>query len=391
MELNEALELLLDGYAVLFTGAGFSLGAINLLGQPFKLSSQLTGDLAEECGLPDDIPLDDAADEYIRLKGAEGLISKLNVEFRAKEVTSTHRLIAKVPWRRIYTTNYDNVLEKAYSEMNKSLKPVTLSDEARLRHDKETETLCVHLNGFIETVNKDTINSELKLTNSSYLTTSVKDSPWAAKLRADLELARAVFFIGYSLADIDIGRILVESPELSGKSFFVVGSDPSATIVRRASRFGTVMSIDTDSFADLLAEKAEVYVPQSPDAHIGYSIKQFSIPDTQPQFSDQSIFELLMWGRIESALVWHGLHEGNQYFLERAGAQNILNDLERGSRIAIVHSELGNGKTLLLEGLKCRALERGYQVYVASVRGLDLLRELDQILSTNRKTLPIPG
>ena len=194
MELDEALELALDGHAVLFVGAGYSRGATNWLGQPFKSAYELANHLALTAGLPEETPLDDAAEEFVNLHGEESLVRELKAEFTVDEITSTQKQIAELPWRRIYTTNYDNVLEKAYSELHRNLKPVTLSAEARLRVDLASETLCVHLNGFVELLTRETIGSELKLTDTSYLSASISESPWATMFRAGFRLGASRLF-----------------------------------------------------------------------------------------------------------------------------------------------------------------------------------------------------
>jgi len=38
-----------------------------------------------------------------------------------------------------------------------------------------------------------------------------------------MDAVRAVFFVGYSTADIDIRRLIYERPALKDKSFFVIG------------------------------------------------------------------------------------------------------------------------------------------------------------------------
>ena len=368
MDLEEAVELAIDGHAVLFAAAGYSRGATNSSGQPFKSARELADHLALKAGLAEGTPLDDAAEEFFIQHGEEELFRELRVEFTAEQVTPIHKRIVDLPWRRIYTTNYDNVLEKARSTSMRRLRSVTLSDEARLRDiSKISETLCVHLNGFVDNLTRDKIGSELKLTDTSYLTASVSDSPWAALFRQDLGLARAVFFVGYSLADLDIRRLLVDSDQLKQKCFFVIGQQPDETIERRVSRFGVSVSMHSSKFAELLVEKSSNYLPADFSQHIGYSIKKFTTPEIQSMSSDQSVFDLLLLGNLKTDLVWKSLHEGEQYFLERPLTQKVLDGLDRGPRVAVIHSELGNGKSLALEGIKCRALENGYQVYTVSV------------------------
>ena len=388
MELEEALELGLNGHAVLFVGAGFSVGAINRNGQRLKTGRELADHLASFVDLPRSTSLEDAAEEFTSFYGEDDLIEVIKDEFTVSEITAAHTQLASIPWRRIYTTNYDDVLEAAYSRLNRSLKPMTLSADARSRPNRAVPgTQCIHLNGFVELLNRQTIGSELKLTDSSYLTASVSESPWAVLFRQDLKLARAVFFVGYSLADLDIRRLIFESPELSQKCFFVLGEHPEEATRRRASRFGTILPMDTTAFAESLSAKAAQYVPQEPEAHIGYSIKQFAAPEGPFAFSDQSIFDLLLLGHLKPDLVWSSLHEGEPYICERLGTQRVIDSVSSGARVVVVHSELGNGKTCFLEAVKCRALESGYDVYTVSVRSEDIFRELDQIVTSAVKTL----
>ena len=195
MELEEALELALDGHAILFVGAGYSVGAINRKGQPLKTGSELASYLGSLADLPEVASLEDAAEEFISLYGEDELVSVIKDEFTVGELTDAQTQIAGVPWRRIYTTNYDNVLEEAGAQLNRKFQPLTLSAEARLRDNRAvSDTQCVYLNGFVELLDSDKIGSELKLTDSSYLTASVSESPWAVLFRQDLSLARAVFF-----------------------------------------------------------------------------------------------------------------------------------------------------------------------------------------------------
>ena len=221
MDIDLALEHALNGDAFLFAGAGFSRGASNLLGQPLKIGSELAMHLSGLSDLPEDTPLDDAAEEFVRLQDEDALISLLKQEYTAREVNHDHVQIASVPWRRIYTTNYDNVLEKSYNLASKSLMPIVNADDIRsVNKGKDTDALCVHLNGYIDRLSRETLWSEIKLTDSSYLTASIESSPLASLFRQDLSLARAVFFLGYSLADLDIRRLLYDEPTLRNKSFF---------------------------------------------------------------------------------------------------------------------------------------------------------------------------
>lgn len=388
MEFELALEHALDGHAVLFTGAGFSRDAVNLRGDPLKNGRELALHLSKLANLPEDTTLDDAAEEFTQLRGEDLLVSELKQEFTVKDIASSHLHIAEVPWRRIYTTNYDNVLETAYTRNSRLLVPIVQSDNIRtIPIGDKANTLCIHLNGYVDRLTRENLWSEIKLTDTSYLTATIADSPWASLFRQDLSIGRAVFFVGYSLTDMDIRRLLFDSPPLIEKCFFVLGADPDEATRRRASRFGTILPMDTDAFATAIKEKSCHYSPPDFAEHIGYSVKKFNIEVERPLFSDQFIFDLLLSGDHKSGFIWDSLHGGPRYYLERPNAVAISERLDAGDRFITVHSELGNGKTLLLEGVKCLALEKGYDVYTVSIRTDNLFRELDQVLQSTDKTL----
>jgi hypothetical protein len=244
------------------------------------------------------------------------------------------------------------------------------------------------INGYVERLTRDNIWSEIKLTDSSYLTAALTDSPWMVLFRQDLQLARAVFFVGYSLAsDIDIKRVVFENPALREKCFFILGSDPSSATRRRAERFGTVLSLDSLQLAETLQQKKRSYIPPTHSEYIEHCFRRFQLTSPSETLTDRSIFDLLLFGDVKPDFVWDSLHGGKRYFLHRSIADTVLRHLEDGSRAIVVHSDLGNGKSLIIDGLKCRALESGYEVYSLVARNPDLLSELDSVITRTSQML----
>ena len=58
MEIEEAFRHALDGDAILFLGAGFSLGAINKFDKEFPLANDLSKHLMADLGETEDAPLE---------------------------------------------------------------------------------------------------------------------------------------------------------------------------------------------------------------------------------------------------------------------------------------------------------------------------------------------
>ncbi len=385
MDFDEALEHAMTGRAVLFTGAGFSSSGVNLRGTSVKSGPQLARHLSAMAKLPPETALQDAAEEFALAQGEDNLIRELEQEFTAQSVSSAHLQVAKVPWKRVYTTNYDNILETAYSRVLRKLRAVTLSDD--IADVPKDETLCIHINGFVGRLNRSTIWSEIKLTDTSFLTESVAGSPWAILFRQDIDAAKVVIFVGYSVGDLDIRRILFEKETLKGKCFFAVGAHPDTMTSRRASRFGTLLNLDLESFARALEKKVKSYVAPETRAPLRHCVRAFEVTQPAGRFSDRYVFDLLLHGDVKSEFVWHALHGGPQYFLTRPATDIALRCIQDGARAVIIHSDLGNGKTLVLEGLKCRALESGFDVYELTTRGDSLMEELEEVFLSSPKTL----
>src|SRR6266567_7823311 len=121
MEIGEAIAHALEGRSLLFTGSGFSRGALNLRDGEFKTAFQLAEHFARIAKLPSGVALDDAAEEIVDAFGPDRLIEELEREFTTKRLLPGHSQIARIPWKRVYSTNYDNLLETAYSEVGSAL------------------------------------------------------------------------------------------------------------------------------------------------------------------------------------------------------------------------------------------------------------------------------
>jgi hypothetical protein len=377
----------LAGRALLFTGAGFSLGATNLRGTPFKTGRELAKHLAGLTGLPETTELDDAAEWFASELGKDRLVEELQNEFTVKEVAPAHLDLLTYPWHRIYTTNYDNVAETAAAQGGKRLTPGTLDD--CIQELPKSGTLCVHLNGFIDNLNPETLNAEIKLTNSSYLTNIVAASPWATTLQQDMDAVRAVFFVGYSTADIDIRRLIYERPALKDKSFFVIGPQDDPVATQKLSRFGTITDLNLREFTGALAGARSSSSSAVAKTPINYCVRQFEPSSTAPAFEDRFVFDLFLHGDVNPEFAWQSLHGRLDYVLDAAVATTALDAFSSGWRAAAIHSDLGNGKSVAMEVLKVKAFDAGYDVFSVVKSTETLFEELQAVFRLARPTLLI--
>jgi hypothetical protein len=334
MNIETGIKKALDGDAILFVGAGFSSNAINLQGDKFKRGSEIAKFLSNQAGINETDDLEDAAETYADELGIDKLIELIQNEFSAKELQTYHKQIANIPWKRIYTTNYDNIIENSYREAGKRLTPITLSND--IYKIPKDHTICIHLNGYVESLDREKILTELKLTESSYITASVADSPWAMLFRQDLRLAQAIFFLGYSLFDLDIKRIISESDIIKEKCFFYLGDSPADSTLRRVKKFGTAIKEDVKSFIDKKNDVEKDHIPRNSKNIPYYSIEEYSPKPSTNKITDKSFIDLLLFGKRSNDYIVESLGTGKKFLMERSKVQFTLQKLEEGSRFFLI-------------------------------------------------------
>lgn len=123
------------------------------------------------------------------------MIHILKQEFTISKISPDHKYIGSHKWARIYTTNYDDIIETAYKQnrTGEYLTPVTLSDHPNSYQDKSK--ISIHLNGYINNLTTDTLNSEFRLINRSYLTEDFINSKWIEIFKGDIKACDAIFLL----------------------------------------------------------------------------------------------------------------------------------------------------------------------------------------------------
>ena len=382
MKLGQAIKLALNGNALLFVGSGFSGSAKNVAGDLIPNGSQfadlLAGELEDDDGTRD---LDIIAEMYLSAHGPEKLAKRIIDLFTVKDVTQEHIAIANVPWHRIYTTNYDNVIETASAAADKSIVSATLVDAQRTL--VRNSTWCVHLNGFVGRVETGSANLGITLTNSSYLTKTVADSTWSATFRRDIDFVSAVIFIGYSVYDIDIARILYSMPDGFDKCVFVSEENPSKVLNTKVKQLGRLAPVGLDGFVRSLREVEKTFSPAQLEP-IYHAFERQELPSGEPGgFRDEYAFDLFLKGEARQPFIYGAVSDSadQPYYLVRDHLREMLDSVRAGVRNLLVHSSLGNGKTLLCEGLICECLRMGFTAFKLKRGGATAEKEIRTICS----------
>lgn len=380
MILNEAIRHAVQGNAVLFLGAGFSCEATNIKGKQMLEAREISKKLCKEMNLPENNDLGIVTDIYCSKNPVRKLIEILQNNYICKDVEEWHKEIASLEWRGVYTTNYDNVFEKSAQSVGAKYTPVTLEDKIK---DYNKKRIVIHINGYINRLIPEKLGGEFKLTAQSYLVEDFLKSEWIDLFRMDVANARAIIFIGTSLKyDIDIQRILLDSPENKEKIVFIdrIIQQEDYFEEYKKSIFGTAYNIGVKQFADDIKKFKSSYIPKPHIHHFRSFTHVNNIEKKLKKIAVSDIWKALVYGDINRELI-HISTEENIYLFERDSISNIEEKLDSPDiRCLIIHSDLGNGKTCLIETLAKKLCVKG-EVFILDTRRYDVLQEVDRINS----------
>lgn len=388
MELEYAIKAALDGRAILFVGAGFSSGALNLNEERFPTAAKFSVSLCEEMGRPENPNLSLTSDMYMKDSrfGIRTLIRKLDRAFRVRSLgndSDNYKSICGLPWIRIYTTNYDNVCEVARSQQGLPGIPKTLSDSAKDHFDEMT---IVHLNGYIDRLNAETLCNEFKLSTTSYLVEDFQRSDWLDLFRMELASSQAIIFIGVSFDyDIDLQRIIANGDAIKDKVIFIdrplEPTDDKEVLNYYKDMFGTVYNIGYAELAKEIEKIKSNYEPNTqPKNFYSFQRIDFSKED-MGQCTSQDGRDLLSIGRIERKLIPYAQKEAPYIFTRTVEEQLIaLLKPENPYSCIVVTSELANGKTCLIEHTAYQLQESGAVFFLRDYND-STIEELKEISS----------
>ena len=364
--IDDVVKKVLGGNCVLFLGSGFSHDAINIVDQHLPTGGELVSLLDKDSNGESEGDLEEAADYFIEQCGETVLLQRLRDIFTIKEPSDAQKTICSCSWRRIYTTNYDNTVETIMARNHKTFHPVTLSSEAQDYSNKHN--IVVHLNGSVANLSGNTLSSEFKLTSASYLTQQFQESTWLNIFDYDIKDCDLIVFIGFSLRyDLDIKKILWEDANTYSKCVFIMAPEENRQNLKKANRFGTAFPIGLTAFAQSI-EECKKEEPQ-PILRIERPPLCFRLPQvhqhTVTKIPDASVTDLFLYGNVDEILLQKSSEYPDDlpYYINREATENVMQLLENGAKDILVHSDLGNGKTMFLKGLKYKLAKEGYQVY----------------------------
>ncbi|WP_158789128.1 SIR2 family protein [Granulicella sp. L46] len=208
-QIQKCKDILLAGKLIPFVGAGLSArfrfptwsGLLDLIAEDLSWDPdvfKLSGDYLQ------------LAEYYVAQKGSVGeLRSKLDKLLNASDEdiikSKAHEKLSTLNFPLIYTTNYEDTIERAFKLHGKDCHVI-----ANIDHLQEMRQGVPQIVKFHGTFTDD---ESLVLTESDYFERLEFESPLDIKLRGDM-LGKTLLFLGYSFSDMNIRLMLYKLMKL---------------------------------------------------------------------------------------------------------------------------------------------------------------------------------
>ncbi|MGP3193721.1 SIR2 family protein [Serratia marcescens] len=372
--------------AVLFLGSGFSCDAVDFNQTSLPTATALAQRIADINGMNSFDDLKYTSDRVISDGHGDELVKLLRRTFTVKDVQEHHEIISSLPWQRVYTTNYDLCFEQAAKNIGIDYATIDVSIDRLV--ELKRDNICIHINGSLKNLSVDTLNNCFKLSDSSYLSSdSIENSPWFYPMQRDFEEASAIIFIGYSLYDIEVKKILLDDVSIKDKVYFITYDQPDERSLYTFEKFGTVLPIKTSGFSDIFKDY------KCDDSELILRIlNKYDYYPSSSSATDMDVDRFLLTGDIDDAIVDSFHYKINErsapILVFRKELTQALELVRNGSDI-LVTSELGNGKTIFLKVL-CSLLSQGsYDVYYISSLNNNVYHDIEILSKSVKKSILI--
>lgn len=134
MTYDEALQNAIDGEAIFIVGSGFSTGAENSLTEEDNhlwVGTRLAQELAQLTDMDTDVQLDIVSQEYIDIYGEKAMVDYLRKHYTVTNHANYYNAISRVKNLRVYSTNYDNLIEKVCNDNKVKIKGYNIDTDIR--------------------------------------------------------------------------------------------------------------------------------------------------------------------------------------------------------------------------------------------------------------------
>ena len=373
--------------AVCFLGAGFSSSAKDSRGNPVPTASELSQEIREVAELTgeEDASLSDLAD-YCESKPElnDRLIQLLLSRLTLCKPSEIQRKIMALPWRSVFTTNFDDIAEEALKPKQFSFVTPTTGIGAL----KPGVTPIYYLHGRAKDILDGSNEPGLVLSETNYLKLKDRNRDLFSALENEIHTASTVFFIGYSLRDMDIASRLFNIPNLREKSIVIAGPDEGLLAINRLKKFGEVFGIGISGLCDKLPDQGEIERLKNDNQLLRY-VKLVDPSSTKEEVLQQDVEALILSGSYDYAAYAaqeRSEDDENIYCIKRTKhLDELFNNAPNDTNRFLITSDLGNGKSTFFKQVSYEAHKRGYAVYSIESQLPEVFSEVDLLLTSGKR------
>ncbi|WP_157759994.1 SIR2 family protein [Delftia acidovorans] len=370
--------------SILFLGSGFSLGAKNISNSSPPNGKGLRRHFVEQLKLPADTEYDlQVLSEEFAQHDSGKLRDELYRIFRLTELTAGQKAVLNEPWRRIYSTNYDDAVE--LHRLENKVQP-NAYDVSEPIPNKLAHGALVHLHGSIRLITPENVMKSLVLGEASYVNQYVVQSRWYDQFQRDLAFASSLYIVGYSLADYHIAGLLLANPKLAERTIFIQGPTVDEIFLRRTKQYGRTMFIGTDGFADILARSPRSVAPSLDNLRSFRSLSPVRDKKAVARPTATEVFDLLVYGNFDPARLARS-QPSEEYAIARTESVRVAADAVESKASLVVDGRLGNGKSIFLHLLAFELSSRGWTCLQLQLGHPDLQREVAALNKVERLVL----
>ena len=343
---EDALKFAVEGQAVFLIGSGFSIGAENAIKEQgdrhLLVGSELAKELAKLTGMDQDVQLDIVSQEYIDMYGEKQLIDYLKAHYTVEKYANYYNALANIKNLKVYSTNYDNLIEKVCNDCGNKIKGYSIG--ADIRKVNKTK-MVMHLNGYIKELDNNILPDSFKLSHLSYNNNKFFDTPWYSYLIDELYNTKVIFIIGLSFSsDLDIRRI-VANQEFKDKIFFIERGDLSEGSRKFLQKYGRVILCGVQEF---LEDLSKIKINSENKKEIYYkTFRKANRYDNSIKPEDRDVYALLFNGIERDGIYKKNSDRCYEALVNRDRVTEVIKEIKEGKSV-IIHSDLGNGKSLFV-------------------------------------------